>query len=789
MVTHLVCQCGNDIAVPESDSGGEFRCSRCGRLLHVDPAPPSSPSTTSGNDETFVYTASDHDVGGHHASTSVSGSASASGPHNNSSAQTIEYWGAGGGSDVVGLDAARINDHLATQIAASSPTPVVYGQHGYARPDDLVLRTPNNPADDDETRIAETLPASSANRTSSDRHRDGSWHTSLDLSLRVMDTISDPPAPPLTALDASGIYGIHQVLRTHQKGGMGKILIAYDQYLKRDVALKELHPEVATDESIVRRFIGEAEITAQLEHPGIVPIHTLNLDKNGNPYYTMKLIKGRTFQDAIKAYHRNPNKQELMHLVRRLVSICKTMAFAHNKGVIHRDLKPANIMLGEHGETLVMDWGLAKPFNQVGIDSAAQTVLEHKTELRPDLTMVGAIVGTPAFMSPEQAMPEGHVVGPLADVFSLGTILYYLLAGQTAFSGRSTQEVLKKVRAAAPPKPSELKSNVPPGLEAICAKAMAKEPADRYQSAAEMDLDLCRWLDGEPVLAQKETILQKIRYWIDKHRFISISTPLILILVIALTTLGIQLDRIRRDRSETTTIDSILRKPVDLTDESLVAFEGSPGVTVTRTPRQTGGTMIVCSIDQPGIVSETQHGFVEIEAPLGNFWDLSQRKNLNFSLFEGLADGNTVSMSMPREQSGFVLLTHPPTLDVTGREGERRLARKMTRTAYNVDSTTDGTAHGAAPATDNDATLSRLFVRLGRGSSYYEYRPTEEFWNRRKRSNWFPFSVPLGQSTPHWTRMETDASPALMSRIEWIEFHFEVTKPMTIQLDHVFFEQ
>jgi len=354
------------------------------------------------------------------------------------------------------------------------------------------------------------------------------------------------PATPIVPYSGTGEYGIHRVLRVHQRGGMGRILVGYDQYLKREVAIKELHPEVAEDESIVRRFIGEAEITAQLEHPGVVPIHRIGQGGDGLPYYTMKMIKGDTLQDAIKAYHRKPCKPELCNLVRRLVSVSKTIAFAHNKGVIHRDLKPANIMLGEHGETLVMDWGLAKPYNQ-GIEDTYISIVHQTKQSRPELTMVGAIVGTPAFMSPEQANAEDNIVGPLSDVFSLGTVLFYLLAGQTAFSGRSTQEVLSKVRACNPTPPSQIKSNVPRGLEAICLKAMSKLPEDRYQGAAEFADDLCRWLDDEPITAEKDSFVAKIRRWVSHYRSVLWSVPCVLILSLAFASIGVWMVERSRD--------------------------------------------------------------------------------------------------------------------------------------------------------------------------------------------------------------------------------------------------
>jgi serine/threonine protein kinase len=737
MVLHLVCECGNELIVSEINSESNVHCARCGRSLFVN----KEPSNPQPAEETRIFSETSHSDDpdetfySKHDRLRVDFE-----PHNNSNKTSFEQ-------NIItkfGNELTQTTTDQAT-ILFKNTTP-----HDAELPDTSTEETaqidqatrifdPKKKNDIKDFEINATVspetektkinihsspPADSDNvgtHSSSGRRGSSLRGSELDLSQRVMKTINRPSAP-LSMADDSGTYGIHRILRTHQKGGMGRILIAYDQYLKRDIALKELHPEVAEDESIVRRFIGEAEITAQLEHPGIVPIHTLGLDKSGNPYYTMKLIKGHTLQDAIKAYHRNSTRQELLNLVRRLVSICKTMAFAHNKGVIHRDLKPANIMLGEHGETLVMDWGLAKPFAQSGNDETYISVIQHRSvEPRPELTMVGAIVGTPAFMSPEQAMPEENAVGPLYDVFSLGTILYYLLSGQTAFSGRSTQEVLNKVRAASPPRPSEIKPNTPLGLEAICAKAMAKDPTNRYQSATEFADDLCRWLDGEPIAAQKETTCQKIWRWIDHHRFISISVPAVLILVAILMSLGILLDRTGREKVYRNIIQSILTEPVDLTDYPSVLFEGSRDVIIAREPRQTGGVLLACRIAD---VPKSEHGSILITAPDEATWDLTRYDALTFSLFEGHLESST--------------------------------------------------------------TLSSFYIRIGKGSSYIEYRPDEKFWSKRKRSNWFPYTVFLLGSS-QWHRSEF-GTPSLNS-IKWIEFHFDVKEPISFHLDHILFKE
>ena len=342
------------------------------------------------------------------------------------------------------------------------------------------------------------------------------------------------------------VYGIHRLVRSHVKGGMGMVHIAYDQFLKREVALKELFQHSTADESIVHRFIVEAEITAQLEHPGIIPVHSLGLDLNGNPYYTMKLIRGKTFQEAIKQYFKAPSEQELKRLVRRFVSVCQTMAFVHSKGVIHRDLKPANIMLSDHGETLVMDWGIAKAYNKslatesgIAFSMSEARELTRSDQAHPDLTLAGTVVGTPAFMSPEQASPDSQEVGPISDIFSLGAILFYLLTGRNAYTGKTSQEILMKVLTTNPPRPSDIARNIPPGLEAICMKAMCRDPKGRYQTTGELVADLCNWLDGEPISAMKETLLERGWRYFRKNRQMSISVFLMIFIFIIICTLSV----------------------------------------------------------------------------------------------------------------------------------------------------------------------------------------------------------------------------------------------------------
>ncbi len=252
----------------------------------------------------------------------------------------------------------------------------------------------------------------------------------------------------------------YRILRLHARGGLGEILTARDEDLHREVALKRLQPRLAGAAESRGRFLREAEITSQLEHPGVVPVYGLGQTADGSPVYAMRFIRGETFQEAVDRFHAAASPTPLAReagvrataeqrmafrrLLARFVSVCNTVAYAHSRGILHRDLKPGNILLGEYGETLVVDWGLAKP---VGGTEAALTSADQATSTpAADWTQAGEVIGTPAYMSPEQADGRWDVVGPASDVYSLGATLYVLLTGRPPFGPGLVGEVLEKVR-------------------------------------------------------------------------------------------------------------------------------------------------------------------------------------------------------------------------------------------------------------------------------------------------------------------------------------------------------
>ncbi len=322
----------------------------------------------------------------------------------------------------------------------------------------------------------------------------------------------------------------------HAKGGIGQVWLARDKALDRDVALKELRPDRSGDDALLRRFFQEAKITSQLDHPGVVPVYELAqgaADHDGDrPYYTMRFVRGRTLSQAVAAYHSDraggrDRRIDFLALIQAFVGVCNTVAFAHNRKVIHRDLKGQNIVLGEFGEVILLDWGLAKLIDRDGVqdepepevDPAMTTDLPGRdVRADADLTAAGQVLGTPAYMAPEQAHGRADQIGRRTDVYGLGMILYEILAGQPPFEGDSTWDVLRKVREELPAPPRKLNRSAPKPLEAICLKAIAKDAALRYGLATELAADVQHWLADEPVSAWREPWTMRARRWVVRHR-------------------------------------------------------------------------------------------------------------------------------------------------------------------------------------------------------------------------------------------------------------------------------
>jgi WD40 repeat protein/tRNA A-37 threonylcarbamoyl transferase component Bud32 len=360
------------------------------------------------------------------------------------------------------------------------------------------------------------------------------------------------------------------ILRPHARGGLGQVSVALDHELNREVALKEIRPEHADNPDSRTRFLLEAEITGRLEHPGVVPVYGLGNDAQGRPFYAMRLVKGQSLKEAIDRFHaaedgdrRDPRPWNLAlrQLLNRFVAVCNVMAYAHSRGVIHRDLKPANILLGPYGETLVVDWGLAKV---VGRSEAAAAAGAVELTLQPAAgsgsseTLPGTALGTPAYMSPEQAEGRLEQVGPKSDVYSLGATLYCLLTGKPPIDETDVAEALRRVQRGEFSPPRAVRPSIPHGLESICSRAMALKPEGRYGSARALAEEIEHWLADEPIAAARDPVLTRLARWGRRHK--PVAAGLGALLVTAVVALAISTVLIGREQARTKEMAEDLRR-------------------------------------------------------------------------------------------------------------------------------------------------------------------------------------------------------------------------------------
>ncbi len=333
-----------------------------------------------------------------------------------------------------------------------------------------------------------------------------------------------PPAPgagPNGTHAGSVARDRYELVAFHAQGGMGRVSVFYDREMRRRVALKELHPERATCPDVLRRFLLEAQITGRLEHPSIVPVYELVQPATGEaPFYTMRFVNGRTLTEATGAYHEKRRTGaavavELLALLNAFVSVCQTVAYAHAQGVVHRDLKGSNVVLGDFGEVIVLDWGLAK---LMGTDDAHVTPPEPAGTETHEHTLQGVVKGTPGYLSPEAAAGRIDLIGPRTDVYGLGAILYEVLAGRAPFVGTTVRDVLAQVECAAPVRPAALVPDVPADLETACLRALSKNPDDRPATAGELAAQVQRWLAESA---------DRNRARLERERFFNLSLDLL----------------------------------------------------------------------------------------------------------------------------------------------------------------------------------------------------------------------------------------------------------------------
>jgi serine/threonine protein kinase/tetratricopeptide (TPR) repeat protein len=336
-----------------------------------------------------------------------------------------------------------------------------------------------------------------------------------------------------------------RVLRPHARGGLGAVFVAIDEELHREVALKQILDHHADDPTSRQRFLMEAEITGGLEHPGVVPVYGLGTYGDGRPYYAMRFIRGDSLKEALGRFHADaasktdPGRRslELRKLLRRFTDVCNAIEYAHSRGVLHRDIKPGNVIVGRHGETLVVDWGLAKSLGRIEPESdAGERTLRPSSASGSAETLPGSALGTPAYMSPEQAAGDLDRLGPRSDVYSLGATLYCLLTGRPPFEGDDPGVILQAVQRGEFLPPRRHDPAIDRALEAVCLRAMALKPEGRYATPRALADDVERWTADEPVNAWREPFSRRARRWARRNRTIVSSAAVALVAgVIGLT--------------------------------------------------------------------------------------------------------------------------------------------------------------------------------------------------------------------------------------------------------------
>ncbi len=330
-----------------------------------------------------------------------------------------------------------------------------------------------------------------------------------DYTATLAPRDSSPPAPPRAETEsvAADDPERYELIGEHARGGLGRIVRAVDKRLGRTVAVKEL---LTHEDAHEARFMREALITARLEHPGIVPVHEAGRWPNGDPYYVMKLVEGRTLKELIAE---RASMRDRLELLPHVTAVADAVGYAHSEGVIHRDLKPSNIMVGAFGETIVVDWGLARDRRR---DIPEPTGGDCPASGSGSVTVSGKVIGTPAYMAPEQA--RGDLVDERADVYAIGAVLYELMAGVAPHADTTPQATLERVLAGPPAPLPAVAPHVPGELVTIVHKAMSRDPGARYPNATALAEDLRRYQTGKLVSAHSYSAWSLVRRKVSHHR-------------------------------------------------------------------------------------------------------------------------------------------------------------------------------------------------------------------------------------------------------------------------------
>jgi tetratricopeptide (TPR) repeat protein len=389
--------------------------------------------------------------------------------------------------------------------------------------------------------------------------------------------------PPDEAILVEVDPGHYEIKGEFARGGMGRIMLARDRRLDRTVAIKEIHPNAGP--GAPDRFVREALVTARLQHPAIVPVYEAGRWKGGRPFYAMKLVEGRSLEELLLEAG---GLSARLALLPHLIAVAEAVAYAHDRGVVHRDLKPANVVVGAFGETVVVDWGLARDLGTTS-DVAEGDATGGRYESPSGETVAGTVLGTPQYMPPEQA--KGLPVDERADVFALGAMLYFLLSGAPPHAGTSGKEALEAAAAGGIRSVDDLEPDAPPDLVAIVGKAMATSPADRYPTARELAADMRRFQTGQLVSAYSYSMRDLLRRFVRRHRAeVLVAGVLSAILVAAVVTGFVAVRRqarvaeVERDRAQ------LAAQRAEQIDAFLVGMLGSAD------PRVLGRDVTVASV-------------------------------------------------------------------------------------------------------------------------------------------------------------------------------------------------
>jgi serine/threonine protein kinase/formylglycine-generating enzyme required for sulfatase activity len=351
-------------------------------------------------------------------------------------------------------------------------------------------------------------------------------------------------------------------------GGMGEIHRVADPLLERRLVVKRMHddanlasasrgPTPRSDDKSLGRFLEEAKITARLDHPYIVPVHDIGLDASGRVYFAMKHVRGEDLRRIFDRIHAGDSEWSITRGVQVMLKICEAMAYAHVKGVIHRDLKPGNVMVGKFGEVYVMDWGLARILGEhdtkdlrIREDTSASAMQSERrakhaaTGATPDsplITMDGDVMGTPAYMPLEQAEGNISAIGPRADIYAVGAMLYHLLAGTMPYAEKGesvSQRVIWQRVKSRPPRPlHELAPDAPAELTAIVEKAMARDASDRYPDMKALAADLQAYLDVKVVSAYETGAIAELKKWVQRNPALSAAAAALVLVLAGATTI------------------------------------------------------------------------------------------------------------------------------------------------------------------------------------------------------------------------------------------------------------